>query len=72
MDEDEAKELQSVTERSIQDIYNDMLTYVNVDHKIVEERIPHYKNQFTSEQISELRKVINKKKSKIAITKAKK
>jgi len=72
MDEDEAKELQRVKASSGSDVYQSMLAYVTVDYTAVEKRIPANKSLLTSEQIKELKTLINAEKSKKAITQASK
>lgn len=41
-----------------------MKDYIKTDVKIVEKRLPKYKNQFSSLQISTLKKAINEEKAK--------
>ncbi len=70
MDEDEAKELQKVKSVGIDAIFNDMLEHIKIDYSVVEQRLPAYKNQMSSDQISTLKKSINAQKSKVATSKA--
>jgi len=72
MDEHEAKELQHVKATSIQGAYENMLSYIDTDYSVVEAKIPAYKNQLTSDQISTLKKKINEKKSGKALKQASK
>jgi hypothetical protein len=72
MDEDEAKELQRVKASNGSDIYQSMLAYVSVDYTAVEKRIPANKSLLTSEQIKELKTLINAEKSKKAVAQASK
>ena len=52
------------------DVYANMLAHISVDYTVVEAKIPAYKNQLSSQQISELTKLINVEKSKKAVAKA--
>ena len=70
MDEDEAKELQKNKATNGSDIYESMLAYVTVDYNAVEKRIPANKSLLTSDQIKELKTLINAEKSKKAIARA--
>ncbi len=72
MDEDEAKELQRNKTSNGSDIYQSMLAYVTVDYNAVEKRIPANKSLLTSDQIKELKTLINAEKSKKAIAQASK
>ena len=49
-----------------------MLAYVTVDYTAVEKRIPANKSLLTSDQIKELKALINAEKSKKAIAQASK
>lgn len=70
MDEDEAKELSRTKLMDANDVYANMLAHISVDYTVVEAKIPAYKNQLSSQQISELTKLINVEKSKKAVAKA--
>lgn len=70
MDEDEAKELSRTKLTDANDVYANMLAHISVDYTVVEAKIPAYKNQLSSQQISELTKLINVEKSKKAVAKA--
>lgn len=70
MDEEEAKELSRTKLMDANDVYANMLAHISVDYTIVEAKIPAYKNQLSSQQISELTKLINVEKSKKAVAKA--
>ena len=72
MDEDEAKELSNVKAQDSQSAYDNMLEYIDIDFKVVEQRLPSYKDQFTSEQVSTIKKKINAKKSSKAVAQASK
>mgnify|MGYP003137603311 CR=1 FL=1 len=64
MDENEAEELNRTTLSDIDQAYNNMKDYIKTDVQIVEKRLPKYKNQFSSLQISTLKKAINEEKAK--------
>ena len=66
MDEHEAKELQEVKAVEINQVFDNMVAHIEVDYSVVEAKIPAYKNQLTSDQVSQLKKLINKKKSEKA------
>ena len=68
MDEDDASELQKVSN----DVYSAMVNHLDIDYSYVEERMPMYKKQFTTQQIANLQKEINKRKSEKAVQQASK
>ena len=49
-----------------------MKAHIPVDYSVVEVRLPANKNLLTSDQLKELRSLINAEKSKVAIKQAKK
>lgn len=70
MDEDEAKELTRNKLQDASEAYANMLAHIPVDYTVVESRLPFYKNQLTSQQMTELKKLINVEKAKKAVAKA--
>ena len=72
MDEDEAKELQQVKAQEQTSVFENMKAHIPVDYSVVEARLPANKNLLTSDQLKELKSLINAEKSKVAIKQAKK
>lgn len=70
MDEDEAKELSRTKLQDASELFANMVAHIPVDFTVVESKIPAYKNQLSSQQISELTKLINVEKAKKAVAKA--
>ena len=68
MDEDDAQGLVDVTNQ----VFNAMLDHMDIDHTVVEAKLPSYKKQFTAQQIAVLQKEINKRKSAKAVKQASK
>ena len=72
MDEDDAKELQQVKAQEQTSVFENMKAHIPVDYSVVEARLPANKNLLTSDQLKELKSLINAEKSKVAIKQAKK
>lgn len=72
MDEDEAKELQQVKAQDSMTVYESMVNHIPVDYTVVEQRIPANKGTLTSEQLKNLKSLINAEKSKKAVKQASK
>lgn len=72
MDEDEAKELQQVKAQDSMTVYENMVKHIPVDYTVVEQRIPANKGILTSEQLKNLKSLINAEKSKKAVKQANK
>ena len=72
MDEDEAKELQQVKAQDSMTVYENMVNHIPVDYTVVEQRIPANKGILTSEQLKNLKSLINAEKSKKAVKQANK
>lgn len=72
MDEDEAKELQQVKAQDSMTVYENMVNHIAVDYTVVEQRIPANKGILTSEQLKNLKSLINAEKSKKAVKQASK
>lgn len=70
MDEDEAKELQQVKVQDSMGVYESMVKHIPVDFTVVEQRIPANKGILTSEQLKNLKSLINAEKSKRALEQA--
>jgi hypothetical protein len=70
MDEDEAKELQQVKQQDSINVYQNMVDHIPIDYTVVEKRIPANKGLLTSEQLKNLKSLINAEKSKKATKQA--
>ena len=70
MDEDEAKELQQVKVQDSMGVYESMVKHIPVDFTVVEQRIPANKGILTSDQLKNLKSLINAEKSKRALEQA--
>ena len=72
LDEDEAKELQQVKAQDSMTVYENMVNHIPVDYTVVEQRIPANKGILTSEQLKNIKSLINAEKSKKAVKQASK